>query len=260
LRKERNRHYPDGRSQAKKENPAIPLAPERKVIAGPIFKQTETGHSPELVDVLASVLVKMALSPASKLERVIDLDRQYRMVKEDTWVWSVLPMNFTLTFAEMPPTSTKNFFLLYPLGSGLNGRAWLASPEKGKACVVKFPRAADRQAVDAEVARWNDVYGPDTARVILLNKVPAIVMPFVKTCTGGVDTQDEETKNLAKDAVEHMVSKGRRHNDLGWRHVGLCMGGSTKKAVLIDLGNVSQMPVGDPSAKAAMLGALGLNE
>ena len=59
----------------------------------------------------------MAVS-ASKLEKPIVLDRQYREVKPNTWVWKRLNPAFSLSFDEMPDAKTTNFILLVPLGQG----------------------------------------------------------------------------------------------------------------------------------------------
>jgi len=91
----------------------------RVVCAGPVM----AWDHPDLVPTLASVLIKMAFSPATKIDKPIDLDRQYRQVKPDTWVWKTLDRSFTLKFATMPDARTTNFLLLMPLGQGENGIA-----------------------------------------------------------------------------------------------------------------------------------------
>jgi len=84
----------------------------------------------------------MAFSPATNFDKVIDLDRQYRVVKPDTWSWRRLDASFALSFASIPGERVTNFLLLMPLGQGENGVAWLGASEKGEACVVKFQATA----------------------------------------------------------------------------------------------------------------------
>jgi len=230
--------------------------PKREVFGSPVLNWND----PKLVDILASVVLKMVRSPATKLEKIVDLDRQYRLVKEDTWVWTTMKKEFELTFGALPLQSTKNLLLLLPLGHGVNGSAWLAaSEESGRVCVAKF--LASPGTGDSEVDQWNHIYFDDkkVARVMKLNKKEAVIMPFAKMCTGSVKDQQDDVKDLAVKAIEHFVSKGRQHNDLRWNHVGLVQDRGKTKAVLIDLGNVSEVPQNNEDAKKSMLAALGLS-
>jgi len=49
------------------------------------------------------------------------------------------------------------------------------------------------------------------------------------------------------------------HNDLRWSHVGLVEDINETKAVLIDLGDVGEVPPNDEDAKKKMLDDLGLS-
>ena len=96
-------------------------SPVRVVHGSPVFSQD---HG-QLVDILASVLLKMLSSPATQLEKK-------------------LPDNFSLSYATMPDEGVRNLLLLFPLGCGHTGRVWLASSLSGSACVIKFAGSRDK--------------------------------------------------------------------------------------------------------------------
>ena len=234
-----------------------PAANERVLHGGPIIAWNDKS----LISVLASVLVKMAFSPVNPLNKAIGPDRQYREVNPHTWAWKTLKSGFALKFDEMPDEDAI-FLLIMPLGQGENGIAWLATSESGKACVIKFQaesryRRADVEAasllLQEEAARWRDIWGAESARAVTLFGKSALVMPFVRTCKGGVEDQVPETRELAVKAINRLLDRGYVHKDLRWDHVGLCRSGPEDKmvAIFVDLGNVGKLEENNPLAKEA---------
>ena len=264
-------------SQGSSRHPVETATVQRRVVhGGPILHRTDKA----LVPTIASVLVRMAFSPTSKLDKPLDLDRQYREVKPDSWVWKRLKETFTLSFDQMPDGRTTNFILLMPLGKGEHGITWLATSESGKACVIKFQANAsnkrttvgaaghtltDHHHFEREAALWREIWGAKNARATMLVNKSVLIMPYLKTCERPVAEQTDKTKELARKAIDEMLDRGYVHRDLRWDHVGLCRTGVVNdeaKAVFIDLGDVGEFQRGDKvarqQAKKEMLKALDL--
>lgn len=217
-------------------------------------------NHPDLIPTLASVLLKMAFSPAPKIDQPIDLNRQYRLVTPKSWAWRNLDPDFTLQFARMPHPQANNFYLLTSLGRGENGVAWLASSETGEACVIKFqavyrnpPSESALLSLQNEAARWRDIWGAGRSRVVTLVRKAALIMPYVKTFGEDIMEPTPEMKELARQAIDRMLDRGHVHRDLRWDHVGVCRNElkGQEEAVFIDLGNVDKLAEGDEGAKEA---------
>jgi hypothetical protein len=244
--------------------PEASPAKERMVRAGRILMWDD----PTLIDTLASVLLKMASSPATSLKRLIDPKRRYIQVKPDQWLWSKLPPNKTINLHTWPMAASTaaaaTFLLLHHLGDGTYGRVWLACSMNGAACVLKFPKLRSDGSdadFDQEVAIWRDVWGVPDVCVLMLAGKETLVMPYVTICSGEIDAQSVETKEAAREAARRMAACGWQHDDLHWSHVGLYTQGGQRKAVFIDVGIASRIaaPHDSAAATAYMLGELGLD-
>jgi hypothetical protein len=247
---------PDGDVVAEAQPQSSP-AKERVVRAGRVMRWDD----PALVVTLASVLLKMVTSPATRLKQLLDPGRKYIKVGEKDWMWAMLPNGTPeLRYWPMPNANVATFLLLLHLGDGVNGRAWLAMTLAGVACVLKFPKEShDSDSLHGEVEIWRTVWGVDGVRVQQLANKPALVMPYVRTCSAQAD-QTEEVRDATRVAVARMAAAGWRHNDVKWEHVGLYKQAGTLRAVLIDAGDVLSVPPEERAdAQAEMLSALGLS-
>jgi len=214
-------------------------------------------NDPDLVEILAAILVKMAFSQSTQVLKVLDKSRPYRFVGPEKWLWKQIPENICVQFHRMPSPSAENFYILFHLGTGEHGRAYLACTDNGQssaACVLKFQQQQQEEAVGEnlhqEMQRWKDIWEAQNVRVVQLAGEKALLLPYVKTCKGGADDQTDDVKEAVCEAVNHMVDRGYKHNECRWEHVGLCLSDGRLKAVLIDLGNVT--PVRDDEKRAAI--------
>jgi len=233
--------------------------------------RTVAWNDPEIILLLASVLLKMVCSPATRLTSLLAKERVAITVNRTHWLWTPLPADFQLNFSPtgVPKFNLKLplFYLLLHLGDGEFGRAWLAATSAGDCCVLKFPKNTDaedrdkaKEVFDRELAAWREVWGKHMAsEVTLYNDKRALVMPYVKVCKKDVIPTDD-VKAAARAAIDAMVSKGRCHDDLRWDHVGLYTDvGGTLAALLIDLGLVKTVKKGqEDKARREMLKKLAL--
>ena len=259
-----------GRQQDPAPTPEVQpqLSPtrDRVVRAGPVMEWND----PQLVDALASVLYKMATSPATRLPRqLIEAERRlYILARPTQWLWVRLPSDkpLELRYWPMPRADATQFLLLLHLGDGTFSRAWLACTFNGAACVLKFPRASSDGTVSADALRreaaiWRTAWGVAGVRIQTLVGKDTLVLPYVRTCSGNTAAaQTDEVRLAAREAARRMAERGWRHDDLHWRHVGLYRdGGGRLCALFIDLGLVSEVATEERgAAEAHMLAQLEL--
>ena len=136
------------------------------------------------------------------------------------------------------PSHFQNAFLLYDLGGGGDGRVWLGSTMKGRACVLKFSN--DKSSLELEEKVWNSVRPECKVKVKRLNDRWALVMPWVKPCTEQ-EFQDKDIRKAIEIAIKTLADAGYTHDDLSLRHIGLCRKNSKIEAVLFDFARVSKI-------------------
>ena len=228
----------------------------RTVRAGRIMLWNDS----DLVETLASVLCKMATSPATRRIALLERGRPYVDVGPTGWTWKLTTAAVpTPRYWPMPHKRFKHFLLLLHLGDGVNGRAWLAMTASGAACVLKFSQSPDgSSALQDEATRWHDIWGVTAVRVQQLANKMALVMPYVYTCDKAAD-RTPEVHAAARAAVAHMARKGWEQNDIKWDHVGLYRQDGVLRAVLVDLGDVSRVSAEQQAeAEQRMLIKLGI--
>jgi len=217
---------------------------------------------------LASALLKMAASPSTRAVTLVDPRREYMLVTDIAWFWSLLPKDFPplKVGPAIPNRAVKNLLLLAHIGDGDYGRVWLASSLRGVACAVKFPRedaGLSRDSLLHELKVWRDVSGSEaSARLQTLNGREALVMPYFQTVPNGGDGADDAVRAAARRAADLMASRGWLHGDLKWGHVGLYRAEGRLEAFFVDLGVCTAVAEGaerDDAARA-MKKALGLCE
>lgn len=220
-------------------------------------------QSRRLVEMLGSVLLKMVCSPIIPDRPLLHRDRFCIQVDAKAFFWVRFPKDYSgsLQLSKFPSNQIRNLLLVHHLGDGAHGRAWLASTLNGSAaCVLKFPLSNESDLFfEEEEARWHEIWGGTAVNVRLQAFCDrrALLMPFFKTCTNA-DRSNPIVVAAANAAIVKMVSKGYRHNDLHWRHVGLYQKGGAIAAVLIDLGDTTPVPPNDPASIEAMRAELGL--
>ena len=253
----------------------LPAVPTWSAKAAPAKKSTSPPRPPpprrlaadepfafnhkDVIVLIASALLKMAASAATKLPRLVSPDRLCITATKQTWLWERLAPEFELCTWPMPRANAETFHLLLHMGDGEYGRVWLAATGAGAGCVIKFPRADAPTDFEHEKTVWNEVWPAAKARIVTLAEKRALVMPYVKTWTAAAG-KGAAIKAAVKAAVQHMAGSGWQHHDVEWRHVGLYKdeGGATK-TLLIDLGSAKRIAAGKArQAEREMLAKLGL--
>jgi hypothetical protein len=219
---------------------------------------------PKLVPTMAFVLMKMAYSPATRLQSVLQPTRIFRIVNEAKFYWQYGLKAKDVNWNCMPSPTIKEYALLLVLGSGISGVVYLATTTRADSrgewscCALKFTSSSSssKPPLDDERRRWQTLWGEDSARVVRLAETDVLLMRFYKTSSSAPSTPQRQA---AAKAIGRMASFGWNHTDLHWRHVGLYRDTATNDlgAVLIDLGQVAEDVVPD-QAQQDMLSALGL--
>ena len=224
------------------------LEDRRRLCVSPI----QNFDDPTLLSTLAAVLIKMAMSPSNKLTNLLGPDRSFRVFENKNWVWSPLSEVKKLIFGRTPHKNAERFALLLHLGDGMFSRSYLASTisRNATACVLKFPLLRALPDFEAEAKLWNTIWGTEIAKVVRLGGETVLRLPYVKVCCDqGEDRLSVAIVAAVKAAVRTMAEAGYKHNECYWRHVGLSHASDgALKAVLIDLGNVTEVDKSDPGA------------
>ena len=226
---------------------------ERPICASPIIKWSDK----DLCVYIGACILKMVNSPRTS-RPFIDPTLPYARLSTALELTSErLPKEcHTIRLANLPgPTSIK-FFLLHDLGSGRDGRLWLATNSSGALCVLKIRTStADQthtvilESAKMEANLWNTIWKdtlPQRHRVFTVSfskshQKVAIVMPYI-TPIKMTQVRNEDARDAVKAAIDHMIENGFKHNDLSekkaWEHVGLYRKNGALKAVLFDLSDV----------------------
>ncbi|MHB1873112.1 MAG: hypothetical protein ACYCT1_20035 [Steroidobacteraceae bacterium] len=197
--------------------------------------------------------------------QLIDSNRPYIIMDEQTWYWATIPEfskeEFVLS-TRIPPKSVKKLVLLEDYRAGEDGRVWLTCSMKGNLCVIKFGSLDEKDPkvpLEQEAQRWREVWGLD-ARVIMLGGNWALMMPRVRTISKEKLSKDQISQ--VQVAVQHMADKHYYHKDLKWEHVAWASPvkkGNPHTAVFLDLCRVEKKE----NCKACftqMMNDLGLEE
>lgn len=97
---------------------------------------------------LCSIIRKTYCCPRNHVS-LVSGENIYIKLTENTMLWEKLPSNIlpgSFLFS-MPPTNTKNYFLIKDLHGGLHGRVWLGVSPSGHLVVFKFPKKNNRDEV-----------------------------------------------------------------------------------------------------------------
>ncbi|KAJ3070316.1 hypothetical protein HK102_006711 [Quaeritorhiza haematococci] len=140
-----------------------------------VFKHTE----PALVEALVTLSHKMYLAPTHPPSSFLVSGRKFASVTATRFTWELLPKeHFRLSY-EMPSNRFDGpFFLLRSYHGGGDGRVWLAASTKGKLAVIKYSVDGDNDSLNAEAARWREIWDVPDVRVITVMGRPALVIPF----------------------------------------------------------------------------------
>ncbi|XP_004348668.2 hypothetical protein CAOG_02853 [Capsaspora owczarzaki ATCC 30864] len=223
----------------------------RQLYASSIFRHDD----PQLFPHLLSVLYKMSRAVPS---RATGGTVALQMSQADR-SWQAIPTP-VLNFSAMVSKQAEHFWLLFRLGGGGDGTAWLATNGKGgKVCVVKiFLPGTLAEDIQAECERWKIWPGLPATFTHTLNEVGlCLVMPFLKTY--GQPRTDPAELDAIRTAITIMAEAGYRHGDLDWRHVGFYRVNGVLHAALLDLSRVTRIQDNDiEQGKRLMLERLGM--
>ncbi|KAF8472083.1 hypothetical protein BDZ91DRAFT_791092 [Kalaharituber pfeilii] len=206
-------------SQRQVVTPSQGQVEDRKVHASAIFSYSNQ----ELPKAIISMLHKMVNSPRHQVD-LVDSDRSYIEMTENSWKWTVLPNNLKgVWFGPGVKKGAKNFICLAYLGSGAEGLVWLATTEYDEMKKMLQAEEKERKAVldqlQNEADAWKYFWNIDvTAQMV--GGQPALVMPYLWMCNREALATNQEFGKAAAKALKYMASKGYKHNDLSPRHVG----------------------------------------
>jgi hypothetical protein len=215
---------------------------------------------------LCSVVLKMHSSSCDEV-KLIDSNRPYISINQEQWCWVKIKFNDNFTVRRQALPRSKTLVILADLGGGVDGRVWRACSAAGLGCCIKFARRSNRQdsqehdntpdTLDTELANWIALHGETSAKIIILAKRRALMMPYLDA----VSNENTDVNLKVKAAVSKIAAAGYRHKDLHWRHVG------SDEADDIIIFDLAQMEVFDcentvkkDAAICSMLQALGLTE
>jgi len=157
-----------------------------------------------------------------------------------------------LNYNKFPNVGTTRFLLLHELGSGNEGRAWLAcTQETGSVCCLKiFHKKKDEDNADLQERLtnqekyWKDIWKIDNTLILSLQGTKAFAMPYVLIATKldlGAGrppnlNDDPALKKAVLDALRRLTANGYQHIDLKLGHVGFYKNAKGEiKALLVDL-------------------------
>ena len=199
-----------------------------------------------LATALCTVLHKMAWSAKVAPERIslLKSDRFYIKMNSKGWYWAprsrITAKQLTLT---PPPTDTSDFFMLFDLRGGAEGKTWVACSSHGHLAVIKLYHKRDHplEALVKERDRWRKC-GLHSVFLTHLCEKPAIVMPVGFTFprkkldmawTIGSENLIEgfeiikgqlnllNPELVLSECIKTFADKKLAHNDLSWRHVAV---------------------------------------
>jgi hypothetical protein len=178
-------------------------------------------NDPQILKVLASVILKMYYSPRKKVA-LVDPKRIYISLNTTSWYWTTFSSKLNISqvinlfdniyIFKMPNANTKSLILLQDFGGGAHGRVWLACSVGGGLCVVKFSTVDSIELLETERSLWNNIWGVP-ARIQQLCGQDALVMPFVKPCNED-DKKDKAVRVAVISAIKKMAQGGYCHEDL----------------------------------------------
>eukprot|EP00980_Cylindrotheca_fusiformis_P006810 scaffold1426_cov83-Cylindrotheca_fusiformis.AAC.12 len=209
------------------------VVPPREMCESKIF----TWNDRELPRVLCTTILKMFSSSRSEVH-LIDKTRPYIKLDENRWYWGRIPIEDELKLHHLKLPSGNKFTLLADLREGADGRVWRACTDAGLGCCIKRSKK-----------NWHAPYGTDSARVVTLSGRPALVMRYWRPLELQDGELTEEDKGAVQTAIEKFASKGLKHDDLVFRHLGILSPpkkgrkeehGEPPEIVLFDMGRVSR--------------------
>lgn len=198
---------------------------------------------------------------------------------EIQWCWGKISVEDESSLCHSMLPSANKFTLLADLREGADGRVWRACAESGVGCCIKFPmrtqsgkdEVSEREQLaqtEDEAENWHKACGVDSARAVALSGRPALIMQYLRPLELRDGKPTGENQAAVSSAIESFASKGLRHDDLAFRHLGVLspprkgqrQGVEPEpepEVILFDLGRVSE--VGKPAvAVAEMMSQLSL--
>jgi len=229
-----------------KKVPASPV--KRKIYASAIYQNDGSANSIDVQAALVSALRKMIYSFEHGPRIPFNLNAtSFVVFTPDSWYWSDVMTDLKLKPSSFPNANTQSLIMIADLGTGAQGRVWLATSTGGSICVVKFPIAQKGEStgdavlmLQQEADCWRKIWNLP-ARCQQLNKSLALVMPWVRTFPYLDISLDK--KKLATEAVTMMALKKTWHKDLKLAHFGVYQTGKGMQAVVLDFGHIAQCDV-----------------
>jgi hypothetical protein len=183
-------------------------------------------------------------------------------VDEKALLWTDIPTSIRFNYTKFPGPSTKKFYLWTSLGRGSTGQAFLACNSSGNVCVAKFflldekqilltnkehreamresLKTASKVKAKTEMNHWQSFYGEKNVRVVELNNLWCLLMPYFDHV---MTNEREQALPKVMELLESFKQRGFNYkmNDLRWRHVYQRFGEIT----LIDLCSLEKIKEGE---------------
>ena len=196
----------------------------------------ESGKEPKRVlSLIITTIYKMYQTKVLTTAE-ISSSKVYFLLTHDSRFWVTCPWKDTdtLNYDEMPSTNTNQFYLLKPLGKGIQGVVWLACSKSLKVCAIKFYHSSDRVTAEYETQMWKKL-GFTKSRCIQLQKRVSLIMPYVKPCTYIIFNGFYE---MAKETIEDLSKLNLCHQDIRIENMGYYFDRHTIRIALLDLGSI----------------------
>lgn len=175
----------------------------------------------------------------------------------------------SLTYDDaLPHPNCKSYAMVKDFGGGRDGRrVWLVcAGEQNQVAVLKFPNVSggdrelpeqerlqlEQEYAEAEVKTWEDIYGKGWARAVTAARCTAVLMRYIHPIPKHLEAlyrdKGSQYGRAVTECFQLWAEKGFMHEDLRWRHVGVCGDGTV---ILFDLTSVRRIPAKSKREKKA---------
>ncbi len=172
-------NFPSSRPSAKELIDNFPVGASltipRKLIASPVLGLS----SLNLSRIVASALIKGSHAYNRPLP-LLSANRVYHTISKDDFQWNTPDQIANELSFEVPPSTSKFFFVLRQFHPGADGTVFLCVTNSMKLCVLKFHRNIDH--CEYECNMWKLLYGIPAWIFRRTDRSRPLVLPFVFHC------------------------------------------------------------------------------
>ena len=156
-------------------------------------------------------------------------------------IWGKLPRRTQRIVDEMPPSNTKQFYVLNFLGEGVEGRVREVCDSRGRRCVMKtsFLKHNAGEILKNEQELWRLINGVDTFLTTLCGR-PSLIMPYLQPLSH-TERHSPDIQRQVIELIESCAEKNYIQSDAAWRHVGWYKYTQPARLMLLDFGHAEKI-------------------